>query len=211
LANRDWAVAALIGYFINTPATNWSINLTQRSSTFNETHPATTGALPPAPSRSRARQWIVLALLGAYGLVVALVTLSPTPIDRGFRSSISSLLSVLHRNGVPTWFGYNSLEFTANIAMFVPLAFLISLLLPFRLWWLGFIIGPALSVGIELTQHALLDARFATVSDVIANSTGAVVGTLLAQMLRSVIRARDRKVVALALWRQRARAAGRTL
>jgi glycopeptide antibiotics resistance protein len=85
--------------------------------------------------------------------------------------------------------------------MFIPLAFALSLLMPFRLWWLPLLIGPALSVAIEVAQAVLLSGRTPTVRDVIANSAGAVIGTLIAYWLRRVVRARDRKIVALALSR----------
>ncbi|MCU1423992.1 MAG: hypothetical protein JWM51_283 [Microbacteriaceae bacterium] len=179
--------------------------MTQRDPTLTGT---SDGALAQRPEPDHTRARLVLWLLGAYILIVGLVTLSPSPIDGGLESSIDKVLAVLHRHGVPEWFGYNALESTANIAMFVPLAFLVSLLMPFRLWWLAFIIGPALSVAIELTQHSLLSARFATFADVVANSTGAVIGTLLAQGLRTVIRTRDERIVTLALWEERARRAG---
>jgi glycopeptide antibiotics resistance protein len=69
------------------------------------------------------------------------------------------------------------------------------------LWWLPFLIGPALSIGIEVTQALLLAHRTPTVRDVIANSAGAVIGTLIAYWLRRVVRTRDRKIVELALSR----------
>jgi glycopeptide antibiotics resistance protein len=110
------------------------------------------------------------------------------------------LLDVLHRNGVPEWFGYTKLEFTANVLMFVPLGFLVSMLLPVRVWWLALIICPGLSVAIELTQAAALSARFATVSDVVSNSTGALIGALLAVVLRAAIYQRDEKIIARRIW-----------
>src|SRR4051812_47962351 len=73
------------------------------------------------PPKSRIRESIAISALGAYGVLLLLATMWPTPLDRGFESSITRLLDVLHRNGVPEWFGYHKLEFTANIAMFVPL------------------------------------------------------------------------------------------
>ena len=129
------------------------------------------------------------------------MTLWPTPLDKGYESSINRVLAVMHNNGVPGWFGYNKLEFSANILMFVPLGFLIAMLLPGRVWWLAVLICPALSMCIELAQSTFLAARFATISDVISNSLGGAIGTAAAFALRAVIYSRDEKLVARALWR----------
>ncbi len=75
--------------------------------------------------------------LGLCLAVVLAATLSPTPIDQGYESAIERVLSILHRNGVPQWFGYRWLEFSANIAMFVPLAYFLSLVFPTRFLWLA--------------------------------------------------------------------------
>jgi len=152
------------------------------------------------PPKSRAREWLGVSTLIVYGAIVLFAVFWPAPIDQGFSASIDKVLDVMHRNGVPEWFGYNKLEFSANVLMFVPLGFLISLLLPARFWWLALFIGPALSVGIEMTQAAFLSARFATVSDVAANSIGAFVGAVAAMLLRAVVFSRDEKVIERALW-----------
>lgn len=158
-----------------------------------------------APPKSRARSAVGGVLLVAYVILVLCATMWPTPLDQGYGAAIEKVLDVVHRNGVPQWFGYNKLEFSANVAMFVPLGFLAALLLPARVWWLALIICPALSIGIELTQATFLAARFATVNDVVANSIGAVVGILFAVMLRSAVYERDEKVIARALWQHDAR------
>jgi glycopeptide antibiotics resistance protein len=124
----------------------------------------------------------------------------PTPLDQDYGAAVDKFLAVLHRNGIPMWFGYNKLEFSANILMFLPLGFLIALLLPAKTWWLSLLICPAISIGIELTQSVALSARFATITDVIANSIGALIGIFLAVVLRAVIYSRDEKLVARALW-----------
>jgi len=156
--------------------------------------------LNQAPPKSRAREWLGASLLGAYVVIVLCATMWPTPLDAGYGASIQRFLDVLHRNGVPQWFGYNKLEFSANILMFVPLGFLVAILLPKRWWWLAFFICPGLSIAIEVTQNYFLAARFATVVDVISNSLGAVVGIIVATMLRSFVSDRDEKVIARALW-----------
>lgn len=152
------------------------------------------------PPKSRLRHHLGLTLVVAYGAIVLLATMWPTPLDQGFESSITKLLDVLHRNGVPEWFGYHKLEFSANVGMFIPLGFLVSMLLPVRVWWLALIICPGISVGIELTQAYALSARFATISDVISNSIGALIGALLAVVLRAAIYQRDEKVLARRIW-----------
>lgn len=153
------------------------------------------------PAKSRARELIAGLALVSYGSIVLMATLWPTPLDRGYEASIQKFLEVLHRNGIPEWFGYNKLEFSANVLMFVPLGLLITMLLPTKLWWLALLICPALSVAIELTQATLLTARFATVTDVIANSTGTLIGALTAVLLRAIMYQRDEKLIARVLWR----------
>lgn len=140
------------------------------------------------------------ALLVAYVGIVFSATLSPTPLDQGYDSAIDKVLTVLHRNGVPNWFGYSRLEFTANIAMFMPLGFLAAMLLPARIWWLALLLCPALSIAIEVTQATMLSSRFATITDVMSNSLGAVIGILIAVVLRALVYERDQKVLNRAEW-----------
>lgn len=156
------------------------------------------------PAPSHARQWLAAVLLAAVFGTILLITMWPAPVDKGYSGSIDRLVGVLHRNGVPNWFGYNGLEFTANILMFIPLGFLVALLLTQRLWWLALIICPAFSVLIELTQAVFLAARFATVSDVISNSTGAFIGIFFAVLVRAAVYQRDQKVIARAFWQREA-------
>lgn len=155
------------------------------------------------PHRSRAREWLGALALAGYASVVLAATMWPTPLDRGYESSIDKVLAVLHRSGVPTWFGYHKLEFSANIIMFIPLGFLVTMLLSQRFWWLALVICPSMSIAIEVTQALFLSARFATVSDVISNSIGAVVGILTAISLRALVYHRDEKLIARALWQHR--------
>ena len=152
------------------------------------------------PPKSRARLSLGATALCFTAIVILIATMWPTPLDQGYGASIERFLGVLHRNGIPLWFGYNKLEFSANILMFVPVGFLVALLLPVRAWWLALIICPGLSIGIELTQAAFLSARFATPTDVAANSVGALVGITLSTALRAVIFARDQKIIQRALW-----------
>ena len=143
------------------------------------------------PIAASPRLRIAGGILIAYAIAVLAVTLWPTPVDREFEPTISRGLALLHRNGLPTWFGYNTLEFAANIVMFVPAGLLVALMLPSRRWWLALLIVPALSIAIELTQAVFLSSRFATVNDVVANSLGAVLGILLFLLVRITLPIRE--------------------
>jgi len=157
------------------------------------------------PPKSYMREVFAATGLALCIGVVLFATMSPAPLDQGYSSSIERLLGVLHRNGVPTWFGYNRLEFSANVLMFMPVGFLLTLLLPKRAWWLAILMCLGLSGAIEYTQSVLLTERFATILDVIANSSGGVIGVILAVMIQSIVHARDEKLIARALWDHAAR------
>lgn len=154
----------------------------------------------PPPPVSHARVWIAVTGLVLYGALVLTATMWPTPLDRGYESSIQRFLEVLHRNGVPEWFGYRKLEFIANVCMFVPLGFFLLLALRRGTLWLTVLLVPLLSIVIELTQAVVLAERFASPLDVVANTLGGYLGALVALLIRSGVNARDRKMVARAVW-----------
>lgn len=124
----------------------------------------------------RAALWVSLAYLVA----LALIAFWPTPVDRGAHGSISSVVFWLHAHGVPAWLDYAVIEFSANIALFVPVGLLVVVLVGARHWGLGPMIGAGISCSIELGQLLFLPGRFATINDVIANTLGALLGTAVA-------------------------------
>ncbi len=150
-----------------------------------------------APSRFRLA--ISGTLLVCYVAIVAAATMWPTPVDTPLVGAITRLLDLLHRHGLPMWFGYGDLEFIANILMFVPLGFLLALALPQRKWWLVVLLIPAVSFGIEIVQGEFLVARFASIWDVAANTFGGYMGAITCYVLRALVHFRDRLVVAEAL------------
>jgi hypothetical protein len=168
--------------------------------------PSATGENGVSPRRStpprRSRLRLVVSLLGLVicGALVLLATLSPLPLDTGYGASIERFLRVAHRHGVPGWFEYRELEFAANILMFVPIGFLLALALPRRGVWAVILLVPAFSAGIELFQAEFLSARFASIWDVLANTSGGYGGAIVAVLLRAVVARRDRTIVARALW-----------
>ena len=129
------------------------------------------------------RSRVAVGLLAAYAALVLLVVAWPSPIDGGQGPLIERALRALYVLGVPTWFNYYVVEFAANVIMFVPLALLLGLVLPGRLAWVPFVVGPLFSVMIEVGQSLFLPDRFGTSRDVVSNSLGAVIGGVLAVVI----------------------------
>jgi glycopeptide antibiotics resistance protein len=148
------------------------------------------------PLDRRIRVGAIVALI-AYSVFVAVVGLWPSPVDRPFAPALLRILAALQRFGVRPVDAYNVIEFTANVAFFVVPAVLVVLIAGRRRWWIAPLGGLACSIAIEVAQYFLLPARFATVGDVIANTLGASIGTVigvLALSRRRPARGRHRAV-----------------
>ncbi len=135
------------------------------------------GRLLPPPRRS-TRVWS-LALGLPFLAGIAFLTVTPARVEQTMPSVVDLALGALHRLG---WTGldFTRLEILANVIVFVPVGILAFLLLPRRLWPLSLLVGPTLSLVIETAQYLALPHRAATVSDVLANSTGATIGIVIA-------------------------------
>lgn len=130
-------------------------------------------------------------LAALYGAVVLLVTLWPTAVDRGLDPYLERVLIALHARGVPHFIDYAFVEFSANILFFVPVGFLLAILLDRRRQWLAIVLGGLLSSGVESAQWLFLPGRVASAVDVLANTSGAALGCGVAVLIRTVIRYRD--------------------
>ncbi|TQJ30607.1 VanZ like protein [Microbacterium sp. SLBN-146] len=129
----------------------------------------------------------MLVALGAYVLAVALVVLTPVSYE-----GVIHAISDLARDGLGIdWFGSGWIEFAANIAMFVPLGFLLTLL--FRHHWYGVAIALALSALVEIAQ-IVIPSRQPSVRDIVANVLGAAIGAVLAWLL--VVRREKKRATA---------------
>ena len=113
-------------------------------------------------------------------ITLGIVALSPvSPIDG------LDLSQELDATGLG-WVTYTQLESFANVLLFVPFGLLIALLSPTRWWW-AVIVGLILvAICIELGQAVFLPGRVASMGDVLANSTGGVVGVILAAIIRGL-------------------------
>lgn len=124
------------------------------------------------------RQHPVLSLATfAYLGVVGWITLGPQPLDEGRDSLLWRALRFFGRHDLTDWITYQRVEFTANVFMFIPIGMFLLLLFGRRLWFAAVLSGVALTVAIETAQRFIPD-RVSDVSDIIANSIGALIGVL---------------------------------
>jgi VanZ family protein len=128
----------------------------------------------------------VLSVLGGYTAAVGVIAFWPTPVDRPISALLRRVLNRLHDVGVPAWFDYSFVEFSANVLLFVPLGFLVAALFSRRLAWLAVVVCALASLSIEFVQWALLPARYPSAADVLANTMGATIGALLLALVLAI-------------------------
>lgn len=144
------------------------------------------------------RHPVLSTLTLLYLLVVAWVTLGPEPYDQQSSGVLWRFLDFFARHDATDWITFSRVEFAANVLMFVPLGLFLVLLFGRGRWWLAVLFGSAVSVAIELSQGAFLPTRVSDLRDVIANSSGALIGVIVGAI-----------VMAASDYRRRRRARGR--
>ena len=110
------------------------------------------------------------------------LTLGPQPTNQNTKSFAMFFVEMINRFTPFHDFTLSRLEFLSNIAIFVPLGFLFVLLFGRRRWWLAIVVGILLTLLIEGTQE-FLPTRVPDVRDLVANTTGAVIGALVALLV----------------------------
>lgn len=80
--------------------------------------------------------------------------------------------------------GYLLFEFIANIALFIPLGFLLPMSFHRLKWWVVDLIGLGTTCIVELIQPYL--GRTGDLDDVITNFTGAVIGCAMAKIILTI-------------------------
>ncbi len=133
-----------------------------------------------------------MATTSVYLVALALIAFWPAPVDHRAGRLLYKVFAWLYRHDAPRWIDYAFLEFSANIVLFVPVGLFVVVLAGAPRWWLGILVGVLTSCTIELGQLLYLPARFATVNDVIANSTGATLGVVLATVALAVAHRHER-------------------
>jgi glycopeptide antibiotics resistance protein len=122
------------------------------------------------------------AALAPYLVALALIVWLPADQAGRVTGVVADAARLLVPLGVPFDVGYTVLEILANIALFVPFGALLLWSWPRLRPWHVLVLGLGTSVVIELVQFAI-PSRFPTLSDVVANGTGALVGAVLARLL----------------------------
>jgi glycopeptide antibiotics resistance protein len=130
-----------------------------------------------------------VVVFGCYLVAVGVLTLDPSQQAPG--RSLSLVSALLQAVGLPVLADSRVLEVASNVALFVPFGLLGLLSWPSLrvLGWTA--LGALLSAAIELSQLLFLPHRFATVSDLVANTTGAMLGALVATAVRRVLVRRE--------------------
>ncbi|MEL4320082.1 VanZ family protein [Leifsonia sp. YIM 134122] len=139
------------------------------------------------------RRLLAGVLLAVYLVVLALVVLWPEPVDKPANHEVYASIIWFHEHGF-AWVTYDTIEFTSNVVMFLPFGIIMTVLLGRRRWWISTLAAVALSSAIELVQLLALPDRYPSVRDVIANSTGALIGSLLVLLIGTLIARRGRRV-----------------
>jgi len=135
-------------------------------------------AIPPRPRSTIAQHPLLTLLTLGYLGVVGLITLGPQPGGAVFHYLADLAMRFVWVVAPESGFGYGDLEFTANVAMFLPVGVLFVLLFGPRQWWLAVLAGIALTMSIEAAQ-VFLPGRVSDPRDLLANGAGAVLGALV--------------------------------
>ncbi|WP_235350153.1 VanZ family protein [Brevibacterium sp. UCMA 11752] len=143
-------------------------------------------------SRQRQMGDMPLVLLILYTVFIGFMTLTPYQLDVSPGGPIGRLLQFFADHQVTSWLTYTLVEKLANVAMFVPFGFLLALHMGRRRWWVGAAAGAAFTCLIEGAQVTLLSpTRYGTISDLVTNTLGAVIGAVLALVLMILLPPRD--------------------
>ena len=130
----------------------------------------------------RPRRWLVGVLAG-YGALLALILL--WPVGEPATAVVAWCTRALGWAGAPVSVASGGrVEFALNALMVVPVPLLVSLLWPRWTWQQWTAYGFLGSLCVEGVQAVFLAGRSAQFVDVVANTLGALVGALLAVVLR---------------------------
>jgi len=134
-----------------------------------------------APPIARARTGAVVArvLLVGYLLFVGFTVWLPAAVSARVTGLVGIIATWVSDAGIASYQrSAFVLEILANVALFVPIGLLLALAWPRLRLWQTVLVGALMSVLIETVQ-GVMPSRFPTLSDVIANTTGTLIGALV--------------------------------
>lgn len=129
-------------------------------------------------------------ILVAILIPMGLIAFWPSPVDAPVQGQLAGVLKVTNTHGIPTWFNYKFVEASANVVLFIPLGIVGTLAFTEKQSWQIGALGLMVSSCMELGQLLFLHNRFASPLDVVTNTSGAVMGALLAANVLRRLRAR---------------------
>ena len=128
---------------------------------------------------TRTARLVFASLLVAYVVFLAAVLTQYNPTVA--TDVVTHLEHSLAARGAPGWVtGPGRVEFALNAAMFAPVAFLGAMTFPRHPWGNWVVYGFVASGAVELFQGLVLPPRSAEMADVVANTLGALVGSVAA-------------------------------
>ncbi|MDR6504445.1 acetyltransferase-like isoleucine patch superfamily enzyme/VanZ family protein [Arthrobacter oryzae] len=131
-----------------------------------------------------ARRRMLVVLFGIYIAALAGIAFWPSPVDRPLAGFLKDVLAALHQYDLTAGLRYSHVEGAANVALFMPIGLLVTQFVSRRRWWLAVATGLMTSAAIESVQFLLLSERHASLRDVVNNTLGALLGALVARVVR---------------------------
>lgn len=137
---------------------------------------------------SRRASHISRILLAAFGVVLACIVLTPSDGNTALDLTRKTA-EWLSRIGVPYREAHLTVEFIANMALFVPLGFLVPLALGSmrpKSFVLAVCVAFLASMAIE-TAQLLIPGRMSDPRDLFSNTLGALLGVLAGLLVRPLL------------------------
>lgn len=149
----------------------------------------------PAVAPSRAGTVMARLALVGYLLFVGFTVWLPASVSAKVTGLVGVMAAWVSDAGIASYErSAVVLEILANVALFVPVGLLLALALPRLRLWQVVLCGGLMSVVIEAVQ-GLMPSRVPALSDIIANTSGTLIGAVLALVLIRLV-AGDRPAAA---------------
>ena len=130
-----------------------------------------------------------------YAVALSSIAFWPSPVDRDFSGILSQLIEEINQQLGYPMFSYDFVEFVANIFLFIPLGILVSSTSKQINALLLLAASVAGILSIEFVQKVILEQRFASALDVLANCLGLFIGFWLTRLFEKIHRKNSAKTL----------------